>query len=65
MVQKLVTVHVVARTLGCSRDTVRRMLRAQQIPGIKIGPGQRDWRVDLDAVLIAMSSSRQPQSKPK
>jgi excisionase family DNA binding protein len=50
----------VAKRLGCSQETVRRMLRSGQIPGLKVGTG---WRMDLTQVTIALSNDR-PSNRP-
>lgn len=47
-------VKEVARKLNCDVETLRRRLRAGTLPGIRIG---NEWRVDPDAVVLALSNS--------
>lgn len=49
---KHVTTHDLARTLSCSRRTVRRLCLTQAIPCIKVG---RDWRIDPEKAILALS----------
>ena len=51
----------IARELACSQETVRRMLKAGKIPGVKVG---RDWRADPEKVLLALSN-KPASSLPK
>ncbi len=48
--QKLISPHAVARQLGLSVETVRRMLRRSELNGRKFG-GQ--WRVDPDDLSLS------------
>jgi excisionase family DNA binding protein len=50
--ERLASVGDMAAKLSCSPETVRRMLRTGEIPGIKVGA---DWRVDPRAVELALS----------
>ena len=43
-----------AKQYGVSRETVARMLRAGEIPGVKFG---HEWRVNPHDVAIALSQS--------
>jgi excisionase family DNA binding protein len=52
---KHVPVRDLARKLSCSPETLKRQLRDGTIPGTKVG---RDWRVDPEAVKIALDNKR-------
>jgi excisionase family DNA binding protein len=56
----MIPVREVARRLSVCSETVRRQLRTGELPGKKIG---RDWRVNPDEIVLALSN--QPLSKPK
>lgn len=49
---KYVPVKQLAKDLACCQETVRRMLRAGEIPGVKVG---KDWRVDQQQAIAALS----------
>ena len=55
--EKHVPVADLAKKLSCSRETVRRMLRAGEISGLKVG---KDWRVDPAAAILALSQGATP-----
>lgn len=50
-------VDELARELGSSQETVRRMAREGQIPGLKV---RSQWRFDREAVIIALSNDQKP-----
>lgn len=52
-------VRAIAKQLSCSQETVRRMLRKNEIPGCKVG---REWRADPEQVILALSQSAQPSA---
>lgn len=52
MANKHVTTHEMARTLSCSRETVRRMCRTAVIPCVKVG---KDWRIDPEKAILSLS----------
>jgi len=62
MEKKLVTVPQMAQKLGCCHETVRRMLRKEEIPGVKV---RRNWRMDQEQVAIALSNDQQGQHGDK
>ncbi len=45
-------VDELARELGCSQETIRRMARQGQIPRLKV---RNQWRFDREAVILALS----------
>jgi excisionase family DNA binding protein len=45
---ELLTVEQAAEKLQLHPDTIRRLLRSKQIPGVKLGP--RQWRVPIKAI---------------
>ena len=51
MDERLLTVHQAAKMLGVSVYTVKRQLRAGELPGVKIGGQWRVQRVALEAQL--------------
>ncbi|MBN2023591.1 MAG: helix-turn-helix domain-containing protein [Pirellulales bacterium] len=55
MGKRMVTVPDMAKYLGCSQETVRRMLREGKIPGLKLF---KDWRMDAEQVTLALSNDR-------
>ncbi len=65
---KLISPHAVARHLGLSLDTVRRMLRRGELNGRKFG---RQWRVDPDDLSLSHGDiagdgrTRQGAQKPE
>lgn len=54
MIKKHVPASEIASRYGVSDETVRRMLRRGELPGVKFG---RDWRCDPEAVQRALSLS--------
>lgn len=54
MVTKHVPVSEIASKYGVSDETVRRMLRKGELPGVKF---RRDWRCDPEAVHRALTLS--------
>jgi excisionase family DNA binding protein len=66
MPNALLTTEEVARILGLSPFTVRRLLREGELPGKKVG--KRQWRIlraDLDEYVSTPSSSAMPpQTRP-
>lgn len=59
MANKHVTTHEMARTLSCSRETIRRMCRNGTIPCIKAG---KDWRIDPDKAILSLSHTPPKQT---
>ena len=55
MAEKRVKVSEMAKELGCSDQTIRRMLKRNEIPGVKVG---RDWRLQPEKVVIALSNRK-------
>jgi len=47
--QKFVAVHVAARMLGCSRDTIYRYIREGWLPARQFRKGT-SYRIPLDAI---------------
>lgn len=60
MVHRFVTVAQFAAQVHCSEQTVRRLLRAGDVPGIKLG---HDWRVDQEGAIIRLSNHRSHHSR--
>ena len=60
MSESLETVREIARKLSCSQETVRRMLRAKEVPGVKIRTGE--WRANFNDVVLALSQDVQPRA---
>jgi excisionase family DNA binding protein len=60
MPDELLTVEQAAERLQLQVGTVRRLLRTQQLPGVKLGP--RQWRIPLDAIkkYIARAMTSKP-----
>ena len=58
----VMTVREVAEELKVRRDTVRRMLAAGQLPGVKIG---RDWRVPRDELSARLTQGLTQQADPE
>jgi excisionase family DNA binding protein len=57
----LITVREMAKKLNCHPETIRRMLRKQELHGgIKMGS---DWRIDQDAAIISLSHSSSDTTK--
>lgn len=54
MVKKHVPTSEIASRYGVSDETIRRMLRRKELPGVKLG---RDWRCDPEAVHRALTLS--------
>ncbi len=54
-IPRIYTVHEVAKILQMHEETVRTLLRADRLHGIKLGPhptlpGRFEWRITEDAV---------------
>ncbi len=50
-------IREVAKMLNCSRDTVRRLLRENKVPGCKV---RGVWKADPEKVVIALSNGYKP-----
>jgi hypothetical protein len=50
----------IAVELGCSQETVRRMLREDAIPGVKV---RGIWKADPAKVVLALSNGYRPADK--
>ena len=50
----------IAKMLNCSRDTVRRMLRENRVPGCKV---RGVWKADPEKVVIALSNGYKPKDQ--
>ena len=57
--QKLISPHAVARRLGLSEETVRRMLRRGELNGRKFG---QQWRVDPEDLSLSHGSTTTKKS---
>lgn len=53
-----ISIPEAGRYLGVSPDTVRRLIRAGDIPHARIGASIRIRRIDLDAYLDSQTSSQ-------
>jgi excisionase family DNA binding protein len=56
---KLISPHAVARRLGLSEETVRRLLRSGEINGRKFG---QQWRVDPDDLSLSHGGTTTPNN---
>lgn len=45
----LLTISQTAKICQCSVDTIRKMIRADALPAVRLGPGG-DWRIPKAAV---------------
>ena len=45
----LLTISQVSKICQCSRDTVRKMIRSDALPAVRLGP-RGDWRIPKAAV---------------
>lgn len=50
-----ITVHEAASKLSCCEETIRRMIRRNQIPAQKIGAG-RDYRIPNNGLVLSQKS---------
>ena len=46
-------IREIAKLLNCSKETVRRMLRENRVPGCKV---RGSWKADPDKVVLALSN---------
>ena len=53
-------IREVAKMLNCSRDTVRRLLRENKVPGCKV---RGVWKADPEQVVIALSNGYKPKDQ--
>lgn len=55
MAEELLTVEQAAERLQMHPDTIRRLLREKQLPGVKLG--KRQWRVPAKALEECIQKS--------
>ena len=55
---RYVTVPELARTLGCAPETIRRLIRKDELPSIRIG---RYYRLPFRDVVDALGTKRRPR----
>lgn len=61
MTENAVGVQEIKEILGCSADTVYRLVKDKTIPGFKVG---RDWRFFPTEVRKALTSSDDDWARP-
>jgi excisionase family DNA binding protein len=59
VMDELLTVEQAAEKLKMHPDTIRRLLRDKQLPGVKLG--KRQWRISEDSLKAYLQ--RTPESK--
>ncbi len=62
-VEKIMTIHSLARYLSCHQGTIYRLLKEQQIPAFKLGSDWRFLRSAIDEWIAGQYETNSPVTR--